>query len=78
MKLLPQTIITEKELEAGKKNVIRDGLATESMTALTDGAFRVALALLMGASYFPDRFIGGTPRICHFVSIDLDMAGETI
>ncbi len=42
--------LTQQELESGLKQVIRSGIAAESMVTLTGGAFLVAFALKLGAS----------------------------
>lgn len=48
--LIPQTSISEQELQYAQKMVMRDGILTQIMGNLTGGAFIVAFALLLGAS----------------------------
>lgn len=69
MRLTPQAIITEYELNAAKKNIVRDGLATESMTALSGGAFLVALALLMGANNFQIGILAALPTFTNLFQL---------
>src|SRR6476659_5871218 len=69
MNLSPQLIITESELAAGKKKVILDGLATESMSALCTGAFLVALALLMGANNFQIGMLASLPTFTNIFQL---------
>ena len=69
MQLQPQTVITDKELAAGKRNVILDGLATEGMTALSGGAFLVALALLLGASNFQIGLLAALPTFTNIFQL---------
>lgn len=61
MNLRPSKELTEQQVEAGLKLVIKDGLAAEAMTALTGGAFLVAMALLMGASNFQIGILAALP-----------------
>ncbi|MBN1437068.1 MAG: MFS transporter [Sedimentisphaerales bacterium] len=44
--------LSESQLQAALKNVIRDGVAAQSMATLTGGAFLVAFAIKLGASNF--------------------------
>ncbi len=69
MKLLPQNIISEQELNAGMLNVIRDGLASETMTALSSGAFLVATAILLGATNFQIGLIAGLPAFMNIFQL---------
>jgi MFS family permease len=69
MNLSPQLTITESELAAGKKKVILDGLATESMSALCTGAFLVALALLMGANNFQIGMLASLPTFTNIFQL---------
>ncbi|WP_259016188.1 MFS transporter [Emticicia fluvialis] len=59
--LQPQDTLTEKEIECGMKLSIREGLATETMTVLTSGAFLTALSLLLGATNLQIGFIAALP-----------------
>ena len=69
MSLRPQEVITTAELEAAKRNIIRDGLATESMIALSGGAFLVALALLMGANNFQIGLLAALPTFTNLFQL---------
>jgi MFS family permease len=69
MNLSPQLTITESELAAGKKKVILDGLATESMNALCTGAFLVALALLLGANNFQIGLLASLPAFTNIFQL---------
>ncbi|MHC4287744.1 MAG: MFS transporter [Planctomycetota bacterium] len=48
--LKAQDSLTDAQLESALKNIIRDGLASQSMGILTGGAFLVAFAIKLGAS----------------------------
>lgn len=61
MNLQPKKELTEQEIQRGLKFVIGDGLAAEAMTALTGGAFLVAMALLMGANNFQIGLLAALP-----------------
>lgn len=50
MKLTPEEVLTEPQIQNGLKMVIRDGVATQAMGVLTGGAFLVAFAVSLGAS----------------------------
>src|SRR5581483_3784861 len=61
MNLRPKKELTEQEVQRGLRYVIGDGLAAEAMTALTGGAFLVAMALLMGANNFQIGLLAAMP-----------------
>lgn len=61
MNLRPSKELTEQQVQTGLKLVIKDGLATEAMTALTGGAFLVAMALMMGATNFQIGVLAALP-----------------
>jgi len=42
--------LTEEEIQSGLRNVIKDGLTSQTMGTLTGGVFLVAFALKLGAS----------------------------
>nr|MDO8097657.1 MFS transporter [Candidatus Njordarchaeota archaeon] len=44
--------LTEEDLQVGFKNVTRDGICSQSMVSLTQGAFLVGFALKLGAPNF--------------------------
>lgn len=59
--LKPKEILTEKEIQCGLSLGIKEGLATETMTVLTSGAFLIALSLLLGASNLQIGLIASLP-----------------
>src|SRR6478672_11640891 len=69
MNLRPSKYITEKQVNIGLKLVIKDGLATEAMTALTGGAFLVSIALLMGASNFQIGVLASLPTFTNIFQL---------
>ena len=42
--------LTEEEIQSGLRNVIKDGLTSQTTGTLTGGVFLVAFALKLGAS----------------------------
>jgi MFS family permease len=50
MNLAPSAHLSQRQITHGLDLVIKEGMVTEAMTALTGGTFLVALALLLGAS----------------------------
>jgi MFS family permease len=61
MNLQPKDILTEKDIQCGMRLGIKEGLATETMTVLTSGAFLTALSLLLGASNLQIGLIAALP-----------------
>lgn len=61
MNLQPKEILTEKDVQCGMRLGIKEGLATETMTVLTSGAFLTALSLLLGASNLQIGLIAALP-----------------
>lgn len=59
--LQPKEILTEKDVQCGMRLGIKEGLATETMTVLTSGAFLTALSLLLGASNLQIGLIAALP-----------------
>lgn len=57
----PSENLNEEQIKSGLKLVIADGLAAESMVALTGGTFLVAMALHMGASNFQLGLLAALP-----------------
>ncbi len=55
----PKQQLTGREVEKGMTVMIMDGLASETMTTLTTGAFLVAMALFAGASNFEIGLLAG-------------------
>jgi MFS family permease len=50
MNLKPSEFLSQRQITNGLNLVIKEGMATEAMTALTSGTFLVAMAILLGAS----------------------------
>ena len=50
MKLKPSERLSQRQITNGLNLVVKEGMVTEAMTALTGGTFLVALALLLGAT----------------------------
>ena len=61
MILQPKEILTEAEVESGLALGIKEGLATETMTVLTSGAFLTAMSILLGASNLQIGLIASLP-----------------
>ncbi|MBA4852770.1 MFS transporter [Emticicia sp. BO119] len=72
MNLQPKEILTEEDVQCGMRLGVREGLATETMTVLTSGAFLTALSLLLGASNLQIGLIAALPafsNISQFLTI---------
>ena len=69
MNLRPTKHLTDQQIQAGLKLVIKDGLATEAMIALTSGAFLVSMALLMGASNFQIGILASLPTFTNIFQL---------
>jgi MFS family permease len=61
--------LTEKEIQSGLHNVIKDGLAAQTMVTLTGGAFLVAFALLLGASNLIIGLVAAIPPLAQLMQI---------
>ena len=61
--------VTSNELEKGLKFIIYDGICTQSMGALTGGAFLVAFALGLGASNFYIGLLAAIPFLAQTIQI---------
>ena len=61
--------VTDTELEKGLKNLILDGVCSQSMGVLTGGAYLVAFALQMGASNFVVGFFAAIMPLCQLLQI---------
>jgi MFS family permease len=64
-----QDQVTSKELEKGLKFIVYDGICTQSMGALTGGAFLVAFALGLGASNFYIGLLAAIPFFAQTIQI---------
>ena len=65
----PQEVITEQQLKTGMGLVIKDGIASELMTAFSGGAFLVALALMLGASNFQIGMLAALPTFMNIFQL---------
>ncbi|RPD42182.1 MFS transporter [Chitinophaga barathri] len=63
MNLQPKELLTEQDVRRGLKMVIGDGLASETMTTLTGGAFIIAMAILLGANNVQLGLIAALPTM---------------
>ena len=61
--------LTEEEIQSGLHNVIKDGLAAQTMVTLTGGAFLVAFALLLGASNLIIGLVAAIPPLAQLMQI---------
>ena len=61
--------ITEAKLERGLKNLILDGICSQTMGVLTGGAFLVAFALELGASNFVVGMFAAIMPLCQLLQI---------
>jgi MFS family permease len=69
MYLRPTKHLTDQQVQAGLKLVVKDGLAAEAMTALTGGAFLVSMALMMGASNFQIGVLASLPTFTNIFQL---------
>ncbi len=69
MNLKPSEVLTEQDVKKGLKLVIGDGLASETMTTLTGGAFIVAMALLLGANNLQLGLIAALPTMVNMFQL---------
>jgi MFS family permease len=69
MNLTTSTGLTQAQINTGLKQVIRDGLATEAMSCLTEGTFLVALALHLGASNFQIGLLAALPTFTNIFQL---------
>jgi MFS family permease len=61
--------LTEEEIQSGLHNVVKDGLAAQTMVTLTGGAFLVAFALLLGASNLIIGLVAAIPPLAQLMQI---------
>jgi MFS family permease len=61
--------LTEDEVQAGLKTVIKDGLASQAMATLTGGAFLVAFALHLEASNLVIGILAAIPPLAQLIQI---------
>ncbi|TCS87249.1 MFS transporter [Anseongella ginsenosidimutans] len=65
----PSEELSEKQVNAGLKLLVKDGLAAEVMAALTGGTFLVALALSLGASNFQIGLLAALPTLANLFQL---------
>lgn len=61
MNLKPSEHLSQRQITRGLNLVIKEGMVTEAMTALTGGTFLVALALLLGATNLQIGILAALP-----------------
>lgn len=69
MKFKVTESLTAEEIESGFKNVIKDGLASQTMVTFTSGVFLVAFALQLGASNTFIGLLAALPPLLQLVQI---------
>jgi len=69
MNLHPSDHLSETEIKAGLKLVIKDGLAAEAMATLTGGAFLVAMAVKLGASNLQIGLLAALPTLANIFQL---------
>ncbi len=61
--------LTNAEIDAGLKSVVKDGVASQSMLTLTAGVFLIAFALKLGASNFMIGVLMAIPPLTQLIQI---------
>lgn len=69
MAQISATTLTEEQTQKGLRQVIKDGLATEAMSCLTEGTFLVALALQLGATNFQIGLLASLPTFTNIFQL---------
>lgn len=69
MRFAVKDTLTEEEIQSGLKNVIKDGLASQTMITLTGGVFLVAFALKLGASNQIIGLLAAIPPLAQLIQI---------
>jgi hypothetical protein len=69
MKFTVKDTLTEEEIQAGLRSVIKDGLATRVKVTLTGGVFLVAFALKLGASNSVIGLMAAIPSLVQLIQI---------
>jgi MFS family permease len=65
----PKAGLTDAEVNAGLRSVVKDGIASQSMLTLTAGVFLIAFALKLGASNFMIGVLMAIPPLTQLVQI---------
>lgn len=63
------TTLSQQQTQKGLRQVIKDGLATEAMSCLTEGTFLVALALQLGATNFQVGLLAALPTFTNIFQL---------
>lgn len=63
------TTLTDQQTRKGLQQVIKDGLATEAMSCLTEGTFLVALALQLNATNFQIGLLASLPTFTNIFQL---------
>lgn len=63
------TTLNKQQTQKGLQQVIKDGLATEAMSCLTEGTFLVALALQLGATNFQVGLLAALPTFTNIFQL---------
>ncbi|MEE4312750.1 MAG: MFS transporter [candidate division KSB1 bacterium] len=61
--------LTDQDVQSGLKNVVRDGITSQTMLTLTSGVFLIAYALEMGASNLAIGIIAAIPPLSQLFQI---------
>lgn len=69
MNLKPAEFLSQRQVTNGLNLVIKEGMASEAMTALTGGTFLVAMALLLGASNFQIGLLASLPTLTNIFQL---------
>ncbi len=69
MNIQPKAFISEEDLKKGMSLVVKDGLATEIMTALSGGTFLVAFAIFLGASNLQIGLLAALPTFMNLFQL---------
>ncbi len=69
MKLEPKDSLSKQDIQNGLNQVIKDGLASQTMLTLTAGVFLIAFALQMGASNIMIGFLAAIPPLTQLVQL---------
>jgi Na+/melibiose symporter-like transporter len=69
MKLQPSDQLTNAQVNTGLHLILKDGLATETMSTLTAGTFLVAIALYMGASNVQIGILAALPTFTNIFQL---------
>ena len=69
MNITPSESLSRRQTTKGLDLVIKEGLTSEAMTALTGGTFLVAMAILLGASNFQIGLLAALPTLTNIFQL---------